>query len=116
MLDNAKPYKLTFNSRDISFRNARRWPLMIDPQSQANKWVKNMEKQNNMSIIRLTQSDYARVLENAIQFGQPILLENIEEELDAMLEPVLLKQTFKQGGALCLKLGDSVVEYNNDFR
>lgn len=99
-----------------NFRNSRRWPLMIDPQSQANKWVKNFEKQNNMSIIRLSQADYARVLENAVQFGQPILLENIGEELDAMLEPILLKQTFKQGGALCIKLGDTVVEYNTDFR
>ncbi|XP_063983101.1 dynein axonemal heavy chain 7-like [Diachasmimorpha longicaudata] len=100
----------------IIIKNARRWPLMIDPQSQANKWVKNMEKTNNMSIIRLTQPDYPRVLENAIQFGQPILLENIPEDLDAMLEPVLLKQTFKQGGALCIKLGDSVVEYSMNFR
>lgn len=89
---------------------------MIDPQAQANKWIKNMEKDNNLSIIKLSQNDYPRVLENAIQFGQPILLENIGEELDAMLEPVLLKQTFKQGGALCIKLGDAIIEYNNDFR
>ncbi|XP_044576956.1 dynein axonemal heavy chain 7 [Cotesia glomerata] len=100
----------------IIIKSARRWPLMIDPQNQANKWIKNMEKPNNMSIIRLTQPDYSRVLENGIQFGQPILLENVGEELDAMLEPVLLKQTFKQGGALCIKLGDSVVEYNTNFR
>lgn len=89
---------------------------MIDPQTQANKWVKNMEKQNNLSIIRLTQVDYPRILENAIQFGQPILLENLGEEVDAMLEPILLKQLFKQGGAWCIKLGDSVVEYNEEFR
>ena len=89
---------------------------MIDPQSQANKWVKNLEKQHNMSIIRLSQPDYSRILENAMQFGQPILLENIGEELDALLEPILLKQTFKQGGAWCIKLGDTVVEYNSDFR
>ena len=89
---------------------------MIDPQGQANKWVKNMEKQNNMNIIRLAQNDYPRILENAIQFGQPILLENIGQELDAMLEPVLLKLIFKQGGAWCIKLGDSVIEYNSDFR
>lgn len=45
---------------------------MIDPQGQANKWVKNMEKSNNLGVIRLTQSDYVRLLENAIQFGQPV--------------------------------------------
>lgn len=38
------------------------------------------------------------------------------EELDPVLEPVLQQQVFKQGGALCLKLGDSVVEYNKDFK
>nr|CAD7400376.1 unnamed protein product [Timema cristinae] len=100
----------------IIIKNARRFPLMIDPQGQANKWVKNMEKANNLGIIRLTQSDYGRILENAIQFGQPVLLENVGEELDAMLEPVLMQQTFKQGGALCIKLGDSIVEYNVHFR
>nr|CAD7579350.1 unnamed protein product [Timema californicum] len=56
----------------IIIKNARRFPLMIDPQGQANKWVKNMEKANNLGIIRLTQSDYGRILENAIQFGQPV--------------------------------------------
>lgn len=90
--------------------------MLIDPQSQANKWIKNMEKDDNLSIIKLSQNDYPRIMENAIQFGQPVLLENVGEEIDAMLEPVLLKQTFKQGGAWCLKLGDTVVEYNDDFR
>nr|CAI5845228.1 unnamed protein product [Callosobruchus analis] len=89
---------------------------MIDPQDQANKWIKNMERSNNLAIIRLNQADYLRILENAIQFGQPVLLENIGEELDPILLPVLEQQVFKQGGAVCLKLGDSVVEYAADFK
>lgn len=71
---------------------------MIDPQGQANKWVKNSEKDNNLSVIKLTDGDYMRTLENCIQFGTPLLLENVGEELDPSLEPLLLKQTFKQGG------------------
>lgn len=100
----------------IIIHNARRWPLMIDPQGQANKWIKNMEKANRLGIIRLSQPDYTRVLENSIQFGLPVLLENIGEEIEPLLEPVLLKQTFKQGGAMCIKLGDSIIEYNDSFR
>ena len=77
--------------------NSRRWPLMIDPQGQANKWIKNTEKDNKLMCIRLTQGDFMRTLENCIQFGQPVLIENVLEELDPSLEPLLLKQTFKQG-------------------
>ncbi|XP_074662516.1 dynein axonemal heavy chain 7-like [Tubulanus polymorphus] len=100
----------------IMISNARRWPLMIDPQGQANKWVKNMEKANNLHVIKLTDADFVRTLENCIQFGTPVLLENVAEELDPMLEPLLLKQTFKQGGSICIRLGDSTIEYSQDFR
>ncbi|XP_059164025.1 dynein axonemal heavy chain 7-like isoform X1 [Physella acuta] len=100
----------------IIISNARRWPLMIDPQGQANKWVKNMEKANNLHVIKLSDADFVRTLENCIQFGTPVLLENINEELDPILESLLLKQTFKQGGSLCIKLGDSTIEYSSDFK
>ena len=73
-------------------------PLMIDPQGQANKWVKNMERERNLQVVKLTAADYMRTLENCIQFGTPVLIENVGEELDPSLEPLLLKQTFKQGG------------------
>ncbi|XP_014396707.1 PREDICTED: dynein heavy chain 7, axonemal [Myotis brandtii] len=96
--------------------NARRWPLMIDPQGQANKWIKNMEKTNSLQLIKLSEPDYVRTLENCIQFGTPVLLENVGEELDPILEPLLLKQTFKQGGSTCIRLGDSTIEYAPDFR
>ncbi|XP_076022383.1 dynein axonemal heavy chain 12 [Genypterus blacodes] len=96
--------------------NSRRWSLMIDPQGQANKWVKNSEKESNLSVIKLTDSDYMRTLENCIQFGTPLLLENVGEELDPSLEPLLLKQIFKQGGMDCIRLGESVIEYSCDFR
>ena len=49
-------------------------------------------------------------------FIHQVLLENVGEELDPLLEPLLLKQTFKQGGSICIKLGDSVIEYSKDFR
>ncbi|XP_073981598.1 dynein axonemal heavy chain 7-like isoform X2 [Rhodnius prolixus] len=100
----------------VIVRYSRRFPLLIDPQGQANKWIKNMEKDNKLVVVRMTHTDYVRHLENSIQFGTPVLMENIGEELDAILEPLLLKQTFKAGGAMCIKLGDSIVEYNDQFR
>ncbi|BFZ17590.1 hypothetical protein BsWGS_20629 [Bradybaena similaris] len=100
----------------IIVAKSRRWPLMIDPQGQANKWIKNMEKGNKLSIIKLSDTNYMRILENCIQFGTPLLLENVAEELDPILEPVLQKLTYKQQGVDYIKLGDSVVEYSQDFK
>ena len=65
-------------------------------QGQANKWIKNMERRHQLEVVKLTEPDYMRRLENAIQFGNPVLLEGVGQELDPTLEPLLLKSTFKQ--------------------
>lgn len=67
-------------------------------QGQANKWVKTMEKKHQLEVIKLSgnASDAIRQLENAVQFGFPALIENVGEELDPLLEPLLLKAIFKQ--------------------
>ena len=76
---------------------------MIDPQGQANKWITNMEKENNLEVIKLSDSDFVRRLENSISFGYPVLLENVGEELDPILDNLLLRATFKSGGALSMQ-------------
>ena len=45
-----------------------------------------------------------------------VLLENIQEVLNAALEPILLQQKFKQGGQDTIKLGDNTIPYNDSFR
>jgi dynein heavy chain len=69
-----------------------------------------MEAANKMTIIKLTESTYMRTLENSIQFGTPVLLENVLEELDPSLEGLLLKSTFKVAGVNSIKLGENVIE------
>nr|XP_031846529.1 dynein heavy chain 3, axonemal-like isoform X2 [Nomia melanderi] len=100
----------------IIVKNADRWPLMIDPQSQANKWVKNMERENKLLVIKLSDPNYVKTVETSIQLGTPVLLENVLEEIDAVLEPVLLKNIYKERGVLYMRFGENVIEYNPDFR
>ena len=94
----------------------RRWPLMIDPQGQAIKWIKNMERKRGLKIVDLQMPDFLRTLENAIQYGTPVLMQNVGEELDPSLEPILNKSFIKIGGRLMLKLADKEVEFNPDFK
>jgi len=100
----------------IYVTRSRRWPLMVDPQGQANKWVKNMEKSNKLRIIKLSQSDFLRTLESSIRVGIPVLLENVLEVLDPSLDPVLLKQVYKSQGRMLLRLGDTDVDYSENFK
>lgn len=100
----------------IMLRRSNRWPLMIDPQGQANKWVKKMEEHNSLKVVKQNQGNFVRTLENAIQFGNPVLLENVPEQLDPILEPVLLKQVVMAGGVATIRLGDATVEYDKKFR
>ena len=74
------------------------------------------EKAKNLQVMKLSDADFVRKLENCITFGYPLLLENVGEELDPTLEPVLLKSVFKQAGSLQIRLGDSTLEYSENFR
>lgn len=100
----------------IIVKNARRWPLMIDPEGQANKWVKNMEKENNLKIIQQMDPNYMRIVENALINGYPVLLENVGETIDSGLNSILEKNVIRQKGANLIKFGDGLVEYNENFR
>lgn len=77
-----------------------RWSLFIDPQGQANKWIKNLEKVNNLEVLKLSMN-YIKKMEACIEQGRPVLIECILEELDSPLDPILMKQTFMQGEIFC---------------
>eukprot|EP01012_Entosiphon_sulcatum_P008694 TRINITY_DN14772_c0_g1_i1.p1 TRINITY_DN14772_c0_g1~~TRINITY_DN14772_c0_g1_i1.p1 ORF type:complete len:4302 (+),score=681.03 TRINITY_DN14772_c0_g1_i1:35-12907(+) len=100
----------------IVITNARRWPLLIDPQGQANNWIKNMEREKKLVTVRPTEGEYHKSITQAIRAGIPVLLENVEEEIDPVLEPLLLKQVLREGGTASITIGDSTVEYNDSFK
>jgi dynein heavy chain, axonemal len=84
----------------IMLFKSNRWPLMIDPQGQANRWTKKLEEANGLKVVKQSQNAFVRTIENSIQFGNPVLLENVGEFLDPILESVLLKQVVVMGGKL----------------
>ena len=55
--------------------NGRRWPLLIDPQGQANRYIRAMSKDtafavNGMDVVKLSDKNFLRTLENGVQFGR----------------------------------------------
>ncbi|KAK2835022.1 hypothetical protein Q5P01_015506 [Channa striata] len=93
--------------------SCQRWPLMVDPQLQGIKWIKN-KYSDNLRAIRIGQRGYLDAIERALSAGDVVLIENLEETLDPVLGPLLGRETIKKGRYI--KIGDKECEYNPSFR
>ncbi|KAM4735000.1 dynein axonemal heavy chain 11 [Anableps anableps] len=92
---------------------SERWPLIIDPQQQAIKWIRN-RLEPELRVVRLGQKGYMEVIEQALVYGETVLIENLSEKVDPVLEPLLGKRTIKRGR--CIFWGDKECEYNKNFQ
>jgi len=114
-------------SDELSIQNgilttrASRWPLCVDPQMQAIKWIKNKESgggAKELKVRTFNDGDFMRILELAIQFGNPFLFEAVGEELDPIIDPILEKN-FVYGGAnndqKGIVIGENTIDWNEDF-
>ena len=98
---------------------ASRWPLCIDPQLQAVNWIKKKEmKDPAFRILNLNEGAgvFLKPLENCIKYGKPFLFENVDEELDPTIDPVLEKNFIIKAGMKLIKLGENEFEFSDDFR
>jgi dynein heavy chain len=98
--------------------NTFRWPLLIDPQLQGIRWLKRKEggADRCMKIVRLGQKDWIRNLERAVENGHTLIIENLGENIDALLNPIIQRATFKRGTRHFIKVGDKECDFHPDFR
>jgi dynein heavy chain len=94
--------------------NAARWSLMIDPQLQGISWIRNKEGDRGLKIVSQSTPRYLDAIEQCISNGQPCVIENLPEELDAVLDPILARSLIKKGKAI--KIGDKEVDYDPKFK
>ncbi|XP_059027314.1 dynein axonemal heavy chain 11 [Mustela lutreola] len=93
--------------------HCERWPLMIDPQQQGIKWIKN-KYGADLKVTHLGQKGFLNAIETALAFGDVILVENLEETLDPVLGPLLGRNTIRKGKYI--RIGDKECEFNKNFR
>ncbi len=81
------------------------FPLLIDPQLQGNKWIKDMEKEggkDRLIIIDPQTDNYMNIIIKAANAGQVVIFQNVEEEMDVGLEAMLSRAIKKPGGGFRL--------------
>lgn len=111
-------------SDDLSTQNgimvtrSTRYPLMIDPQSQAVNWIKRAEPEilERDFIYTLGNPNLKDRLKIPLQDGCPVMIENIENEVDPMLDPLLEKQFITKGRNKIIRIADTEMDYDPKFR
>jgi dynein heavy chain len=89
---------------------------MIDPQSQANFWIKNMEE-GHLILLDPLSDKVLEVIKKAVADGLAILYQNVDNDLDPVLDGILAKNIRKMpNGKSLIHLGGQDVGYNPDFR
>lgn len=99
----------------IIISKGARFPLLIDPQGQGKAWIKNMEG-DRLRITNLNAKNFKTDVEQSIANGNPVLIEDVAEELDPILDNVLERNIIKKGRKEFVLFGDSgEIEINKGF-
>jgi dynein heavy chain, axonemal len=98
----------------IMVTRATRYPVLVDPQGQGTAWIKSREEMNMLRVTSLGEKQFRNHLEDAMSYGKPMLIENIEEELDPMLDPVLEKRVVRKGKSLIIQM-DKEIDFTETF-
>lgn len=95
--------------------NSDRYSLMIDPQLQGISWLKTREAKNDLQVTRLTNPKMVKILEASIESGKPVMIENLENSIDAVIQPVYARAIIKRGKSKYIKMGDKELSLHPNF-
>lgn len=99
----------------ILTENATRWPLCIDPEMQAISWIKK-KKTGGLRVITFNIDNYMKYVIGAIKNGGTILIENVTENIDPNINPVLEKNYKVKAGITKITLDGTEIDVDSNFR
>ena len=91
-----------------------RYPLIIDPAGQATEFIKTFYFSKNLKSSTFTDSNFLKLLENALRFGYPILVQDVEK-IDPIMNSLLNKEIHKQSGRNLIRIGDQEIDFSMTF-
>ena len=106
---------------DLSVQNGiittlgSRYPLIIDPQSQARLWISKKEGKQ-LVVTNFNHKYFRNHVEDAVNTGVPLLIEDVGEFVDPVLDNILEKNLVKSGKSFKVMFGDKDLDFSTGFR
>ena len=67
-------------------------------------------------VIQLSFRNWTRTVTNAISMGECVIIENVGEDIDATLDPILSRAIYKKGRSMYVRFGGEEIEYDPKFQ
>jgi len=95
--------------------NSERYSLIIDPQLQGINWLRKTWDSHDLRVTRLSNPKMVKIVELAVEAGHPVLIENMENSIDAVIQPVYSRAIVKKGKSKYIKMGDKELSLSPTF-
>ena len=66
-------------------------------------------------MTRLSNNKMVKIIEFAVESGNPVLIENMENTIDAVIQPVYSRAIVKKGKNKYIKMGDKELSLSPSF-
>jgi dynein heavy chain len=101
----------------IILSQSLKWPLFIDPQNQALRWISKLKQveKSVLTVIKPGFEEFYAVVENSMFLGHSLWIENVGETLDPLLLPLINKSYTKQPGGFAVRFGENFKQIDRKF-
>jgi len=98
----------------IMLKKHNRYPLIVDPTGQAVSFL--LASLQSKKVVRTSSRDsgFVRTLENALRFGTPLIVQDIEM-WDPILNPIVSCEFRRVGGRKLVSVGAADVDVSEGF-
>jgi dynein heavy chain 2 len=98
--------------------NSNRVPFIIDPANASTEWLKaqmSTDEKRPIAIVNSPDIRFTSQVEQAVRFGKTLVILEVDG-VEPLLFPLVRKDLQHQGPRWVVRVGDKVVDYNENFR
>ena len=104
----------------IMTKNADKFPLVVDPQNQFLKFIKNYEKKNSTSMSTVKANLEPKKLEeriaNSLRKGETLIVEAVGHNISSVFDDLISRNFTMQAGMMTVQIGTQQVEMDKNFK
>jgi dynein heavy chain len=78
--------------------------------------LKKTWEPKGLKVTRLSNPKMVKIMEFAVESGEPVMIENIENSIDAVIQPIYARMIVKKGKSRYIKMADKELSLHNDFK